>query len=73
MVERINIADSWQDDLERMSLHDTLSRKASQQDQHQFQHRLDQREDQKDDLCPNYESPVTLRYRDSIMPWDLHL
>ncbi|CAO3653376.1 unnamed protein product [Mucor fragilis] len=66
MAERINIADSWQDQLERMSLHDTLSQESSQHDQHRFQHRLDQREDQKDDLYPSYESPVTLRYRDSI-------
>ena len=26
MVERINLTDSWQTELERMSLHDTLSR-----------------------------------------------
>lgn len=31
MVERINLTDSWQNELERMSLHDTLSREVCAQ------------------------------------------
>ncbi|KAI8637195.1 hypothetical protein BD408DRAFT_424942 [Parasitella parasitica] len=66
MAERINLTDSWQNELERLNLHDTLTRQSSHNDAHKFQHRLDEREDQKDNLYANYDSPVSLRYRDSV-------
>ncbi|CEP19836.1 hypothetical protein [Parasitella parasitica] len=66
MAERTNLTDSWQNQLERLSLHDTLTRQSSQNDAHSFQHRLDKRDNPKDSAYANYDPAVTLCYRDSV-------